>query len=153
MNRSFHFWMACCSLPPIFSKVTSPTGLIWSGKLTNYLIWHVFMEFHIIIPWSHSPKTTIQFNEYVELNISVDLSVTARSDETFFFRIKDLWWCLCVFGLNGVYWSILHPVSKNWISLDLFHTKTDLFSTRALIWVHFKNVNYFSQPIFSLFSY
>ena len=40
-----------------------------------------------------------------------------------------------------------HPVS------DLFQPKTDLFSTRALIWVHFKTVRYFSQPIFSLFSY
>ena len=27
------------------------------------------------------------------------------------------------------------------------------FSTRALIWVHFKTVQYFYQPIFSLFSY
>ena len=36
---------------------------------------------------------------------------------------------------------------------DLFHPKTELFSTRALIWVHFKTVHYFSQLIFSLFSY
>ena len=36
---------------------------------------------------------------------------------------------------------------------DLFQPKTDLSSTRALIWLHFKTVHYFSQPIFSLFSY
>ena len=36
---------------------------------------------------------------------------------------------------------------------DLFQPKTDLFSTRALILVHFKTVRYFSQPIFILFSY
>ena len=36
---------------------------------------------------------------------------------------------------------------------DLFQPKTDFFPTRALIWVHFKTVRYFSQPIFSLFSY
>ena len=36
---------------------------------------------------------------------------------------------------------------------DLFHPKTDLFSTCALIWVHFTTVHYFSQPIFSLFLY
>ena len=36
---------------------------------------------------------------------------------------------------------------------DLFQPKTDLFSTRALIWVHFKTVHYFYQPIYSLFSY
>ena len=36
---------------------------------------------------------------------------------------------------------------------DLFQPKTDLFSTRALIWVHFKTVRYFSQPNFRLFSY
>ena len=36
---------------------------------------------------------------------------------------------------------------------DLFHPKTSTFSTHALIWVHFKTVHYFSQQIFSLFSY
>ena len=36
---------------------------------------------------------------------------------------------------------------------DLFQPKMDLFSTRALIWVHFKTVRYFSQPIFRSFSY
>ena len=39
------------------------------------------------------------------------------------------------------------------IAMELFQPKTDLFSTRTLIWVHFKTVHYFSQPIFSLFSY
>ena len=39
------------------------------------------------------------------------------------------------------------------VSLDLFQPKTSSFSTRALIWVHFKTVRYFYQPIFSLFSY
>ena len=38
-------------------------------------------------------------------------------------------------------------------SYDLFQPKTSSFSTRALIWVHSKTVYYFSQPIFSLFSY
>ena len=37
--------------------------------------------------------------------------------------------------------------------VDLFQPKTALFSTRALISVHFKTVRYFSQPIFRLFSY
>ena len=36
---------------------------------------------------------------------------------------------------------------------DLFQPKTDLFSTHALISVKFKTVRYFSQSIFSLFSY
>ena len=36
---------------------------------------------------------------------------------------------------------------------DLFQPKTSTFSTRALIWVHFKTMRYFSQSIFSLFSY
>ena len=36
---------------------------------------------------------------------------------------------------------------------DLFQPKTDLFSTRALILVHFKTERYFSQSIFGLFSY
>ena len=41
----------------------------------------------------------------------------------------------------------------NDITLDLFQPKTSTFSTRALIWVHFKTVRYFSQSIFSSFSY
>ena len=36
---------------------------------------------------------------------------------------------------------------------DLFQPKTSTFSTRALIWAHFKTVRYFYQPIFSSFSY
>ena len=35
----------------------------------------------------------------------------------------------------------------------MFQPKTSTFSTRTLIWVHFKTVHKFSQPIFSLFSY
>ena len=35
----------------------------------------------------------------------------------------------------------------------MFQPKSDLFSTRALIWVHFKTVYHIYQPIFSLFSY
>ena len=44
-------------------------------------------------------------------------------------------------------------IKTEFIMFDLFQPKTDLFSTRALIWVHFKTVRYFSQPIFILFSY
>ena len=39
------------------------------------------------------------------------------------------------------------------MSSELFQPKTSNFSTRALIWVHFKSVHYFSQPIFSLLSH
>ena len=39
------------------------------------------------------------------------------------------------------------------VSDHLFQPKTDLFPTHDLIWVHFKTVRYFSQPISSLFSY
>ena len=35
--------------------------------------------------------------------------------------------------------------------VELFQPKTSTFSTRALIWVHFKTVHCFSQPIISLF--
>ena len=38
------------------------------------------------------------------------------------------------------------------ITMHLFQPKTPTFSTRALIWVHFKTVHYFSQPIFHLFT-
>ena len=36
---------------------------------------------------------------------------------------------------------------------DLFQPKTKLFSTLALILVHFKNVHYFLEPNVSLFLY
>ena len=45
------------------------------------------------------------------------------------------------------------PIQQGIRLKDLFQPKTDLFSTRALIRVHFKSVRYFSQPIFILFSY
>ena len=39
------------------------------------------------------------------------------------------------------------------ITQDLVQPKTSPFSTRSLIWVHYKVMNYFSLPIFSLFSH
>ena len=39
------------------------------------------------------------------------------------------------------------------VTHDLFQPKTSIFSTRALIWLHFKTVNLFLRPIFSLFSH
>ena len=36
---------------------------------------------------------------------------------------------------------------------ELFQPKTSTFSTRTLIWVHYKVVHIFSQPIFSSFSH
>ena len=47
----------------------------------------------------------------------------------------------------------LHDWNFQHFPIDLFQPKTDLFPTRALIWVQFKTVRYFSQPIFRLFSY
>ena len=55
--------------------------------------------------------------------------------------------------------SSIFPNLVNWIGyfvqilIDLVNPKTSTFSTQALIWVHFKTVHYFFQPIFSLFSY
>ena len=39
----------------------------------------------------------------------------------------------------------------NHLTYDLVQPKTSIFSTHALIRVHFKVVHWFSQPIFSLF--
>ena len=47
----------------------------------------------------------------------------------------------------------MHFKLKYRLFIYLFQPQTDIFSTRALILVHFKNVHYFSQPSFSLFSY
>ena len=54
--------------------------------------------------------------------------------------------------------SLYHHVGLTWLLmaacvLDWFNPKTSSFSTRALIWVHFKNVHKFSKLNFSLFSY
>ena len=58
-------------------------------------------------------------------------------------------WCLCCCC------SIVCAISADivWIKKDLFQPKKSTYSTRALIWVHFKTVRFFSQSIFSLFSY
>ena len=79
----------------------------------------------------------------------------------------DFWWtrARCIIILVEVLWpgSIYLIYLNNLFpcilfideqgTTDLFHPKTSTFSTRALIWVHFKTVHYFSQSIFSLFSY
>ena len=54
--------------------------------------------------------------------------------------------------LQGMTQAAADEIEYNTIS-DLFHPKTSNLSTRAIIWVHFKTVHYFSQSIFSLFSY
>ena len=51
------------------------------------------------------------------------------------------------------YNNILFYFKCNHISIDLFQPKTDLFPTRSLVWVHFKTVRYFYQPIFGSFLY
>ena len=59
-------------------------------------------------------------------------------------------------GLKNELKERLEKAMVNKISManiDLFQPKTDLFSTHALISVHFKTVRYFFQSIFSLFSY
>ena len=48
--------------------------------------------------------------------------------------------------------QIFMPIQPDWY-LDLFQPKTSIFSTHALISVHFKTVHYFCQPIFSLISH
>ena len=50
-------------------------------------------------------------------------------------------------GIGSILWLVIPSI------VDLVQLKTSTFSTRALILVHFKNVNYFSQLIFSLFSH
>ena len=59
--------------------------------------------------------------------------------------LNILWRKLDSLGYIKFRWSLLTD--------DLFQPKTDLFSTRTLIWVHFKTMHNFSQPIFSLLSY
>ena len=61
--------------------------------------------------------------------------------------IADIKGCSANLPLSA--WYVLNFNSK----YDLFQPKTDFFSTRTLISVHFKTVRYFSQSIFSLFSY
>ena len=46
---------------------------------------------------------------------------------------------------------IIQTIRKMFI-IRLVPAQDGPFSTRALIWVHFKTVRYFHQPIFSLFS-
>ena len=48
--------MAFCYWLPILVKATFPTGFVWSVKLTDYLIWHVFIHFRIHVPCSIVPS-------------------------------------------------------------------------------------------------
>ena len=56
-------------------------------------------------------------------------------------------------GISRLLYFIIKGGNRRHIIKDLFQPNTDLFSTRAFIWVHFKTVHYFSQQIFSLFLY
>ena len=63
---------------------------------------------------------------------------------------------LSVYDRKPVQYISMVLYDLKWIfpnKYDLFHPKTFTFSTHALIWVHFKTVRYFSQPIFSIFSH
>ena len=68
---------------------------------------------------------------------------------------------LVIFGYPG-FKSLHQPFNLKWYSnmpdegdsaKDMFQPKTSTFSTCSLILVRFKTVHYFSQSIFSLFSY
>ena len=62
-----------------------------------------------------------------------------------------LWW----FSQSSLFHDVLRIFQHFWCNWhwDLFQPKTSTFSIHSLIWVHFKNEHYFSQPIFSLISY
>ena len=49
-------------------------------------------------------------------------------------------WSICIIGVSEG-WSILKIELR--VGYDLFQPKTSTFSTRSLIWVHFKTVRYF----------
>ena len=54
-----------------------------------------------------------------------------------------------------IFWDVIFNIclyQGTWI-YDLFQTKKYTFSTCAFIWVHFKTVYYFSQPIFLIFTF
>ena len=47
-----YLWMNWWSCPQSLIKDTSSTGFIWRDKLKIWLVWHVFTQFHILIPCS-----------------------------------------------------------------------------------------------------
>ena len=71
--------------------------------------------------------------------------------------IKAWWTMELIFCLLIMKWhprkrKFAIPGKKNkWKFIDLFQPKTSTFSTRALIWVHFKTVRYFFLNQFLVF--
>ena len=67
-------------------------------------------------------------------------------------KYKDVTIFCDLIQINGI--CFLNTISRNiMFATGLLPVQDVHFSTRALIWVHFENMHYFSQLIFILFSY
>ena len=140
-----------------YMKVSNST-LYLGGKLMNITIGEILGFFGIMMRISTEPRKMGGYPSYfVEdpiICFGCEYSVQCR---LYYYWGKYVM-NIIIFKkdtqlLSPWGWNILLLIKMSSSALDLFQPKTDLFSTRALIWVHFKTVRYFSQPIFRLFSY
>ena len=92
----------------------------------NHFYWCInFPDKYFIVLTCCSEQKWAMYRFLIFLPLNLSMS-SALSFNFYVFAIYDLW---------------------------LVPSQDGPFSIRALIWVHFKTVRYFSQPIFSLFSY
>ena len=53
--------MAWCSSPQMLAKATYYTGFICRGKLNSWPVWHIFMQYYSLIPYSILPFLLLFF--------------------------------------------------------------------------------------------
>ena len=125
----------------MFFKANYSTGFIWRDKMNNWPIWHVFVQCHIIIPYSILHFFYFIFYEIVYLVYRCFYCVfLSRGDRCTLSPLLCLlvaivmqsprsafggwwWWAgVCVgLGCRGVWvGSVSHGV-LTWIGLDLCH--------------------------------
>ena len=112
------------------------------------LKWHLRLDpvWYEHVYWRPSVGQLMQRFLHITENIYCSFKIYIYCTSIIWLCVQSRSMCSCLFQICN--WKIIHQ-----ITFDLFQSKTSTFSTRALIWVNFKTVHYFSQPIFSLFSY
>ena len=106
----------------------------------------IYQEHHDIV-WFASYDTALH-DDLASCNDNMSFD-----DGWFIVKVRfESLWCSVV-GITYILPGTEQMGSKFLIINDLFQPKTSIFSTRSLIWLHFKTVHYFYQPIFSLISH
>ena len=139
--------------------------IYYPGEATTHAEDTMTEKLHLyIISWRKTPNIwllmlhflIIHATRYIQIHEKCSdfsaIAIAYCSEMQWTKSLKHLWF-FHLFDFKHIRFILFCVVFQQLVHDDLFQPKTVLFSTRALIWVHFKTVRYFYQPIFRLFSY